>query len=1319
MLLRKKIKYQFKTSIPTQLHTKPKRRARKAHNCATPRPAEKQQTIRAVGDTGATDLLVRESEQHKITGYRPVGGHEMELPNGQVITSTGTGRLQLPANVELTANIYPDDVLKHNLAPIAPLCNQGCTAVFTSTEATVTRGDTVVLQGAKEPTEMLWHFQIPTSPTPVNSCGQANLVTNNQLDAEYVAWTAATFGGPVTSTFLKAAKKGFLSTFPRITHKMILANPPDATATAMGHLDHTRQGQHTTKVAQTACAPQLDDYEDNDTYDPEEGRVVFTKIIPASDILHSDATGRMPVPSRRGTQYVLVSCWNNYLHLEPMTSRSKGEYARVFKLTYEFFHTKGHRPNVQRLDNETSAVVEQQLRGEVERVEYVAPANHRANKAERGIRDAKNHLISIFCGADPSYPAAELDRFFEQAEITLNMLRPYGPQPNKSAFEGVYGKKFDFTAHPMAPCGTRVVVYEQASLRGSWAPHGVNGFYLGPAMKHYRSFRTLVDATQAERVSDTLAWFPTRFRMPGSSPLEMVLAAIKDLSGVLSKLADTPHVIAAQRQPLQRCTDSLLGTLRELAEIYTTSTSTRDGTNSLSKHTLPQPSAAVGKQTHVEYDEAKQRVLQQDERAQQRVQDEPAQQRVQDEPAQQRMQDELEVPPGFDHLGPAPHADTPNVMIAPPVAAITKPARTRKLSAATDRAVTRQSTKAGGQAAAFSAVGASNEQSVPCAFRTTKPTQRQRRNRKRRGQATMATKQGGDMSIPEMPALNLTIDGKPLTHRLAKAGPDKEYWEEADCEEFDRLMETTQTMHPIHPQQQPADRRKDTTYWNPQAAEKMVAGKKTRRTRGTLGGDIIHYPGDVSAHTAGMSDIKILLNSVVSDGAQWMTIDIKDFYLNTPLDRPEFVRIPVRMIPAKIMAKYDLHKFVHSGSILFQVDKGMYGLPQAGLLAQNRLFAHLSAHGYKQAPHTPCIFRHTERQTAFSLVVDDFGVKFMRREEDAVHLIETLQKLYEIKVDWSGQKYLGFNIKFSEDRKHVFLDMPEAMPKVHQRFHARIPQNRGAASPAVYTPPAYGKHSQMTEIDESAPATQAEVKELQEIVGCIMFYARAVDGTMLPAVNHIASEMKDATQGVMAMADRLLAYTVEYPNNALVLTACDMILHVQTDASYLSRSGARSVVGGLEYLGNRDQPTQINGAVHTFSTILDVVVASAAEAEYGGVFIGAKHAEGSRALLEFLGYPQPPTIILCDSACAVGIANEKVKIKRTKSIDMRFHWIRDRIRQGHFAVQWRKGAHNLADFYTKALPVYKHQELMQFLVHIPADRHKDKEIRKSRRAHNH
>jgi hypothetical protein len=62
---------------------------------------------------------------------------------------------------------------------------------------------------------------------------------------------------------------------------------------------------------------------------------------------------------------------------------------------------------------------------------------------------------------------------------------------------------------------------------------------------------------------------------------------------------------------------------------------------------------------------------------------------------------------------------------------------------------------------------------------------------------------------------------------------------------------------------------------------------------------------------------------------------------------------------------------------------------------------------------------------------------------------------------------------------------------------------------------------------------------------------------------------------------------------------------------------------------------------------------------------------------------------------------DTIKPKRTKSIDMRFHWIRDRIQQGQFVVTWRKGVDNLADFFTKALPVHLHQTLMPLLVHIP------------------
>jgi hypothetical protein len=75
--------------------------------------------------------------------------------------------------------------------------------------------------------------------------------------------------------------------------------------------------------------------------------------------------------------------------------------------------------------------------------------------------------------------------------------------------------------------------------------------------------------------------------------------------------------------------------------------------------------------------------------------------------------------------------------------------------------------------------------------------------------------------------------------------------------------------------------------------------------------------------------------------------------------------------------------------------------------------------------------------------------------------------------------------------------------------------------------------------------------------------------------------------------------------------------------------------------------------------------------------------------------------MLCDNLCAVGIANNTLKAKRSKAIDMRYHWVRDRIRLGAIHVYWRKGADNLADFFTKALPVHRHQELMSLLVQSP------------------
>ena len=127
--------------------------------------------------------------------------------------------------------------------------------------------------------------------------------------------------------------------------------------------------------------------------------------------------------------------------------------------------------------------------------------------AERAIRTFKNHFIATLCTVDKDFPLQLWDTLLPQAELCLNLLRGSRLDPRISAWEQLHGK-YNFDAHPLAPLGIRVVMHEKPSQRGSWAPHGVVGFYLGPALQHYRCYRGWVVKTQRERVVDTVAWHP-------------------------------------------------------------------------------------------------------------------------------------------------------------------------------------------------------------------------------------------------------------------------------------------------------------------------------------------------------------------------------------------------------------------------------------------------------------------------------------------------------------------------------------------------------------------------------------------------------------------------------------------------------------------------------------------------------------------------------------------------------------------------------------------------------------------------------------------
>ena len=124
-----------------------------------------------------------------------------------------------------------------------------------------------------------------------------------------------------------------------------------------------------------------------------------------------------------------------------------------------------------------------------------------------------------------------------------------------------------------------------------------------------------------------------------------------------------------------------------------------------------------------------------------------------------------------------------------------------------------------------------------------------------------------------------------------------------------------------------------------------------------------------------------------------MTIDIDDFFLLSTLPRSEYLRISVAILPDDIREEFLLDQYIHNDYVLFEVTKGMYGLPQAGYLAQKELVQHLAKFDYHPAASDPCLFRHKTNGVAFTLVVDDFLVKYKDRK-DATHLLSALQSRY-------------------------------------------------------------------------------------------------------------------------------------------------------------------------------------------------------------------------------------------------------------------------------------------------------------------------------------
>ena len=257
--------------------------------------------------------------------------------------------------------------------------------------------------------------------------------------------------------------------------------------------------------------------------------------------------------------------------------------------------------------------------------------------------------------------------------------------------------------------------------------------------------------------------------------------------------------------------------------------------------------------------------------------------------------------------------------------------------------------------------------------------------------------------------------------------------------------------------------------------------------------------------------------------------------------------------------------------------------------------------------------------------------------------------------------------------------------KKHQHLTPTKPQY----APHKWLKPAYGKSLQHAPPPDTTKKLDANGKKrIQSICGSFLYYARAVDPTILPALNEIAVQQAAPTLETNKKVQMLMDYLYTYPNAKLRFYAGNMNLKVDSDAAYLVLPNARSRVAGHFYLEATPKPHKAyqankNAPILTECYTLKNVVSSAAEAECGGIFHNCVVAISIRNVLNDMFHPQSKTQVTTDNTTATSFVHSAMRAKRSKSWDMKYNWLRERTAQNQFEVKWEKGATNQADYFTK------------------------------------
>jgi hypothetical protein len=273
--------------------------------------------------------------------------------------------------------------------------------------------------------------------------------------------------------------------------------------------------------------------------------------------------------------------------------------------------------------------------------------------------------------------------------------------------------------------------------------------------------------------------------------------------------------------------------------------------------------------------------------------------------------------------------------------------------------------------------------------------------------------------------------------------------------------------------------------------------------------------------------------------------------------------------------------------------------------------------------------------------VDDFGVKYVGIEHFNF-LLELLKKIHGVQCNMARDKLAGIAIQWDYPGKCCCLSMPRYIDNLLLKFKHPCPL-KPQLSPYTCLPISYGTRTQFSlDEDISELLDNAHNHRIQEIIGSLLYYARAVDNKLLVVLSAFADKQSKATLATEQAVHLQLNYVAAYPNDSIIYHASEMILCAHADAGFLNKFQSCSRTGAHIFLSKNYPYPYFNGAALSIAQIIKFVMAFAAESKLAALFITACEMIPHSQTLIDTGLPQPKSPIQTDNSTTAGVVNNTI-----------------------------------------------------------------------------